>query len=64
MYIDEGYSQTVIGREKRDYAWIMARTPTLSGSDYQRLSALLQSQGYDVSRLRRVPQQLSGARAR
>lgn len=58
MYIDEGYSQTVIGREKRDYAWIMARTATLSDSDYRRLSALLQSQGYDISRLRKVPQQL------
>ena len=61
MYLDEGYSQTVIGREKRDYAWIMARTATLSDSDYQRLSALLQSQGYDISRLRKVPQQLRTA---
>ena len=61
MYLDEGYSQTVIGREKRDYAWIMARTATLSDSDYQRLSALLQSQGYDISRLRKVPQQLRAA---
>jgi apolipoprotein D and lipocalin family protein len=57
MYVDAGYSQTVIGREKRDYAWIMARTATLSASDYQRLSALLQTQGYDTSRLRKVPQQ-------
>jgi apolipoprotein D and lipocalin family protein len=56
MYVDADYSQTVIGREKRDYAWIMARTPTMPDSDYQRLSALLRSQGYDTNLLRKVPQ--------
>jgi apolipoprotein D and lipocalin family protein len=56
MYVDPDYSQTVIGREKRDYAWIMARSPTMSDADFQRLSALLSSQGYDTQRLRRVPQ--------
>jgi apolipoprotein D and lipocalin family protein len=57
MYIDADYSQTVIGREKRDYAWIMARSPTMPAADYQRLSELLRSQGYDTSLLRKVPQQ-------
>jgi apolipoprotein D and lipocalin family protein len=57
MYVDSDYSQTVIGREKRDYAWIMARSPTMPDGDYQRLSALLRDQGYDVSLLRKVPQQ-------
>ena len=56
MYVDPDYSQTVIGREKRDYAWIMARSPTMSDSDFQRLSALLSSQGYDIQLLRKVPQ--------
>jgi apolipoprotein D and lipocalin family protein len=57
MYVDTDYSQTVIGREKRDYAWIMARSPTMPDADFQRFSALLRDQGYDVSLLRRVPQQ-------
>ena len=26
-YLDAGYSETIIARSKRDYAWIMARTP-------------------------------------
>jgi apolipoprotein D and lipocalin family protein len=56
MYVAADYSQTVIGREKRDYAWIMARTPAIPDADYQRLSALLRAQGYDTSRLRKVPQ--------
>jgi apolipoprotein D and lipocalin family protein len=56
MYVDPDYSQTVIGREKRDYAWIMARSPTMSDADFQRLSALLSSQGYNIQLLRKVPQ--------
>jgi len=54
--VDPDYTQTVIGREKRDYVWIMARQPTMPGADYQRLVALLASQGYDVARIQRVPQ--------
>ncbi|QJR13735.1 lipocalin family protein [Usitatibacter palustris] len=56
------YSLTVIGREKRDYAWIMARTPAISGADYERAVRLLAAQGYDVAQLRKVPQQWISAR--
>ncbi len=56
MYVAADYSQTVVGREKRDYAWIMARSPTMPDADYQRLAALLRGQGYDTTRLRKVPQ--------
>jgi hypothetical protein len=34
----------------------MARQPVMHESDYQRIFALLSQQGYDVSRIRRVPQ--------
>ncbi len=57
MYVDSDYSQTVVGREKRDYAWIMARTPTMPDADYGRLTSLLRSEGYDTTLLRKVPQQ-------
>ena len=50
------YSLTVIGREKRDYVWIMARTPQIPDADYGRILQFLTEQGYDVSRIRRVPQ--------
>ena len=56
MYVDADYTLTVIGREKRDYAWVMARAPRIPEADYERLRALLASQGYDVSALRRMPQ--------
>jgi apolipoprotein D and lipocalin family protein len=50
------YSLTLIGRERRDYAWLMARTPEIPEADYEHAVARLTEQGYDASRLRRVPQ--------
>lgn len=55
-YLNEDYSQTVIGRNKRDYVWIMARSPQIPDNDYQRLVGELTGQGYDISKLRKVPQ--------
>ena len=34
VYLNEDYSQTVIGRSKRDYVWIVARTPQIADGDY------------------------------
>jgi apolipoprotein D and lipocalin family protein len=56
VYVDEDYSQTIIGRLKRDYVWIMARTPQISPHDMQHLVSIIAEQGYDTSRLRTVPQ--------
>ena len=56
------YSWTVIGRNRRDYVWIMARTPSMAPEDYDRLVRDLAAQGYDVSRLRRVPHRPAPAR--
>lgn len=58
-HLNEDYTQTVIGRNKRDYVWIMARTPRIPGEDYLRLVKELEGQGYDVSKLRQVPQHRS-----
>lgn len=56
VYLDDDYTQTIIGRQKRDFVWIMARTPTISESDYDRLVSFAESIGYDTSLLQRVPQ--------
>ena len=56
-YLADDYSKTVISRNKRDYVWIMARTPRISEAEYQELVALVAAQGYDTSKLQRVPQQ-------
>jgi apolipoprotein D and lipocalin family protein len=55
-YLSADYSQTVITRDKRDYVWIMARTPTISSQDLARLTEFVASQGYDPALLRKVPQ--------
>ena len=55
-YISPDYGQTVISREKRDYVWIMARTPTIPEADLQKLIAFAGRQGYDTAKIERVPQ--------
>ena len=50
------YSQTIISREARDYVWIMARTPVIAGTEYQRLLKIVGEQGYDLTKVQRVPQ--------
>jgi apolipoprotein D and lipocalin family protein len=61
-YLTDDYSRTVIGRNKRDYVWIMARSPQIPEADYQRIVAELAAQGYDVTKLRKVPQSWSEQR--
>ena len=56
VYLDEGYITTVIGRQSRDFVWIMARTPTISDLNYESLVSFVESIGYDTSKLVRVPQ--------
>ena len=61
-WLDEDYSKTVIGRNKRDHVWIMARTPQIPAADYQRMVEHIGSNGYDVSLLVRVPHQATEGR--
>jgi apolipoprotein D and lipocalin family protein len=56
-YLSDDYSQTIISRQKRDYVWIMARTPVITEADYRRLLDRVAAQGYDINKVRRVPQQ-------
>ena len=59
-YLSPDYTETVITREKRDYVWIMARTPTIPAADLERLIAFVGQQGYDVKKMVRVPQAAGG----
>ena len=56
-HLDEDYSETIVARTKRDYAWIMTREPEISDERLAALTQRLADMGYDVSELRRVPQQ-------
>ncbi|MDZ7804524.1 lipocalin family protein [Thiohalophilus sp.] len=56
VYVDEDYTHTIIGRLKRDYVWIMARTPQIGDATYKKLITILHQEGYDTGEIQRVPQ--------
>jgi len=60
IYLTADYSQTVIGRSKRDYVWIMARKPSIPDEDYKQIIAFLKNQGYTLNDLRKVPHDPAG----
>lgn len=57
VYIDPEYQFTIIGRTKRDYVWLMARQAVIAEDDYKRLLSIIEQEGYDLDKLRLVPQQ-------
>ena len=57
IYLTDDYSQTVIGRTKRDYVWIMAREPEIPQKDYDFILTYLKEQGYDISKVQKIQHQ-------
>ena len=62
VYLAADYSVTMIGRQQRDYLWIMARTPSIPDTDYAALVKKVAALGYDTAGLRRVPQRREGVK--
>ena len=56
VHVNRDYSQAVIGRNRRDFAWILARTPSIESRQLFEHVRRLREQGYDSRRLRTVPQ--------
>ena len=56
VHLTPDYGVTVIAREKRDYVWIMARTPQIPAAQYEAVVRRVADWGYDISQMRRVPQ--------
>ena len=56
IYLDDDYSRTIIGRNKRDYVWIMAREPSLPDEAYQKLEKIALEAGYDQDQIKKMPQ--------
>jgi apolipoprotein D and lipocalin family protein len=63
VWLADDYSQTIVAREKRDYLWIMARTPQIPEQDFEKHVAFAVSLGYDPSLIRKVPQRADTARS-
>jgi apolipoprotein D and lipocalin family protein len=57
VYLDDDYQQTIIGRDQRDYVWIMARSPNISPTDFDALLTRVRNMGYEINLLRRIPHQ-------
>ena len=57
VYLSEDYDYTIIGRNKRDYVWIMARTPTIPEAEYQHMLQVVADLGYNLEDVQKVPQQ-------
>ena len=56
VFLDENYQHTIIGRSKRDYLWIMSRSPDMSQAIYQQLVKRAVQLGYDEKKIKPVPQ--------
>ena len=56
VYLNDDYTRTVIGRSKRDYVWIMSRTPDIAAADYEEILSFLSERGYDTDLIQMVPQ--------
>ncbi len=49
--LDAGYQLAAVSEPKREYLWILSRTPKVDKASYDALVARLASQGLDVSKL-------------
>ena len=54
--LDPGYQLVAVSEPKREYLWILSRTPGVSAKAYDDLVARLQKNGFDTAKLERTPQ--------
>ena len=57
-YIDEGYQNTIVARNKRDYLWFMSRKSDMTTEKKQWIYKKTEELGYDKNILRFVPHTL------
>ena len=51
-HIHPDYETAIVARNKRDFVWLMARTPTIDQTAFDELLARVESLGYTISDLR------------
>ena len=59
--LDAAYRLVAVGEPKREYLWVLSRTPQVEPQAYAALLERLALQGFDVQRLERTPQTAAGA---
>ncbi|CAN5488176.1 lipocalin family protein [soil metagenome] len=54
--LDADYKYVAIGEPKRNYFWILSRTPTLDTSTYQNILRRAEKMGFDPAKVEKSPQ--------
>lgn len=54
--LDEDYQLAAVSEPRREYLWILSRSPKVDPARYQRLLGRLAQQGFDLGRLQASPQ--------
>jgi apolipoprotein D and lipocalin family protein len=54
--LDDGYQLVAVSEPKREFLWILSRTPKVSAEAYSALLERLKAQGFDLERLERSRQ--------
>lgn len=57
LWVDEDYDTAVVGVPSGQAGWILNRTPQISEDRLEAARAVLQFNGYDLSKLRMTPQE-------
>lgn len=55
--LDARYQLVAVSEPRREYLWVLSRTPQVDAQAYQALLGRLTQQGFDVGRLERTPQE-------
>ena len=56
LYVDDDYGDAIVGRNRRDYAWVLSRQAEMPSELLFEHVRRLREAGYDSSRVRTVPQ--------
>ena len=62
LYLDQDYQRTIIGVPDRSHVWIMSRDPQVSEAAYQRMLNYAANFGFEIEKVRRVPQRWPAGR--
>jgi apolipoprotein D and lipocalin family protein len=55
--LDPQYQLVAVSEPKREFLWVLSRTPTVDSATYQGLMERLARQGFDLTRIQKSPQE-------
>jgi apolipoprotein D and lipocalin family protein len=55
VWLDDNYQEAIIGRDQRDYVWILTRNPNISPTDFDALLSRVRNMGYEINQVRQIP---------